>query len=229
MADPLDVVTLAEAKAALSIASSVTKHDAELPGFVTAVSQRLDLLVGPIVQRPVDEEPHDGGNDTSYSGLVSRPAVGDGHESVFLDFFPISSITSVSEYVDGAETVLTRETPTVKPAEGYVVSRFGADASLLSNKLMRRKQGRRARFAAGTGNVVASYVAGRAADTASVPQRYKVCAGLMLQNLWRSQQDSTGSVNEFDVPQSYFPRWAIPKSVQQLLHGEIQEPEQQLL
>ncbi|MDA3624254.1 hypothetical protein OU415_02330 [Saccharopolyspora sp. WRP15-2] len=212
MADPLDVLTLAEAKQALNISESVTKHDAELPSYITAVSQRLDLYIGPVVQRTVTNEVHDGG----------RP-------SVFLDLFPVVSVTQVIEYSDTTSTVLTAESNAVKPDEAYLLERYDVIPSLWSGRLLRRRAGRRARFESGQANVAVSYVAGRCASTAEVPERYKLAAKFMLENFWRSQLDATGGVNEFDMPQANFPRWGIPMAARQLVSGEIQEPRQVVL
>ena len=209
MADPTDVLTLDEAKQALNIGASVTKHDAELPAYITAVTQRLDLLIGPVVQRPVTDEAHDGGS-----------------WSIFLDYYPIVSIASVTEYDETTPTVLTQETPTVNPETGYLVEPYHPMRELLSGRIRRRRDGADQRFPTGSRNIVVSYVAGRATETGLVPERYKLAAKLMLANFWRSQQDATGGVNEFDLPQSNFPRFAVPLAARQMMQGEVQEPRQ---
>lgn len=207
-----DVLTLEEAKQALNV-TATTKHDAELPLYITAVSDRLDRLVGPVVQRSVSSELHSGG-----------------HESIFLHLYPVVSVGSVQEYKEEetTATVLTAETNASRPAEAYLTHPYRRGA-LLSSRLVRRSDkglSRKGKFAKGQNNIVVSYVAGRCADTASVEPLFKQAAGLMLQNFWRAQQDSTGNVGEFDVPQSYFPRWAIPQAVRQLLEEEMQQPRQ---
>lgn len=212
MADPMDVLTLEEAKQALNIGASVTKHDAELPTYITAVTQRLDLLIGPVVQRPVTDETQDGGS-----------------WSVFCDYYPVTSITSVTEYDETTPTVLTRETPLSAPDDGYLVEPYHPIRALLSGRIRRRREGKNVRFAKGDRNIVVSYVAGRTSDTALVPERYKLAAKLMLANFWRSQQDATGGVNEFDLPQSNFPRFAVPLAARQMMQGEVQEPRQLVL
>lgn len=167
MADPLDVLTLAEAKQALNISESVIKHDAELPSYITAVSQRLDLYIGPVVQRTVTNEVHDGG----------RP-------SVFLSLFPVVSVTQVIEYCGTTSTVLAAESNAVKPEEGYLLERYDPVPSLWSGRVLRRKVGRAARFEPGQANVAVSYVAGRCVSTAEVPPalqaRGEVHAGELL-------------------------------------------------
>lgn len=211
MAAPYDVLTLAEAKQALNN-TATTKYDAELEFYITATSEALDRLVGPVVQRAVVGEAHDGGG-----------------VAVYLTLFPVVSVDSVDEYADGVALALTRELGTAAaPTDGYSIERYVADAALFGGRVERRKSGKCARFAEGSGNVVVSYTAGRAVDTASVPALYKHAAGLMIQNYWRAQTESSGGVGEFDVPQSYFPRWAVPQAVKQLLADELQQPRQLL-
>ena len=206
MADTLDVLTLPEGKSALNL-SGTTAHDGVLPGWITAVSRRLDKLVGPVVQRTITAEKHNGG--------VKR---------IFLKRFPNTSITSVTEYDGTTATVLTAETNALKPSDGYIVDDYSEDATYLSNIINRRGDGADATFAVGRKNIEATYVAGRFANTASVDERFKRGGALMLQNLWRAMQDGTGQVGEFDVPQSIFPTFAVPRSVRELFDGEIQDP-----
>lgn len=209
----LDVLTLDEAKKALNVTGSGTKHDLELPGFITAASTRLDNLIGPVVRRPVTGELHDGGS-----------------ENIFLRFSPVYSIQTVTEYKIGeAGTVLAAETNVSRPDEAYLTHPYVTGGGLLSGKLSRRSSVgvfscRRARWERGNRNVDVSYTAGRFADTAGVEPLYKQGAALILQNMWRSQQDSTGGVGQFDVPQSSFPRFAVPRAVVELFQDEIQQP-----
>lgn len=202
----LDVLTLAEAKAALNL-SGTTAHDAELPGWITAVSLRFDELIGPVVRRTVTAEKHNGGD-----------------QRIFLRNHPNTSITSITEYAGTVATVLTAETIASKPADAYLVEDYEPDPTLLSNIVWRRSSDADSSFPLGRKNVEVTYVAGRFADTASCDERAKKAAALMLINLWRSQQDSSGNVGEFDVPQNNFPTFAIPRAVRQMYDGEIQDP-----
>lgn len=202
----LDVISLDEAKQAIN-GTGTTADDTELSLWISAVSQRLDELVGPVVVRTITGEAHDG-------GLYA----------VHLAHAPITSITSVTEYDNGTERVLTAETTTTRPTAGYVADRYEPNPALLSRLLRRRSNGADTKFAPGRGNVVASYTAGRFADTASVEKRYKLAANLMLINLWRSQQASTGAVGEYDVPASNFPTFAVPRAVREMFSRELQEP-----
>lgn len=206
MANTLDLLTLAEAKQALNL-SGTTAHDAELPGWITAVSQRLDELVGPVVQRTVTTERHNGG--------VHR---------IFLRNHPNTSITSVTEYAGTTGTALAEETNASKPNDAYLVEPYEADPAYLSSIVRRRSSDADTVFAPGRLNVEFTYVAGRFLDTASVAERFKTGARLTLQNLWRSQQEATGTVGEYDVPQNIFPRVTVPTAVRDMFDGEIQDP-----
>lgn len=204
----LDILSLAEGKLALK-QTATEVWDARIATWITAASGRFDQLVGPVVQRTVTDELRDGGR-----------------ERIFLRFHPISSITTVVEYDGATPTTLTAETNSLKPANGYLVEDYDADphASYLSNIVWRRSGGADARFASGRKNVAFTYVAGRFANTAAVDERHKRGVALMLQNFWRSVQDGTGQVSEYDVPADNFPRFAVPNSVRDLFDGEIQDP-----
>lgn len=194
MADLFDVLALAEAKQILSIGSVDTTDDVNLARAVTAVSRRLDELVGPVVQRPVSGEMHNGGYCT-----------------VELLQAPVAAVTAVTEngvvLVEGTDWVGDRYKPDPALYDGFIVRRSGNyDIPFTSGRL----------------NVVVSYTAGRYADTATVGAVYREAAGLMLRNLWRSYQESVGQVGEFDTPVQNFPAFAVPNAVRDLLHTEVQ-------
>lgn len=210
----LDVLTLTEAKEALNL-TGTTQYDAtELPAWITGVSARLDELVGPVVRRTVTSELHDGG------GYVIR-----------LRYYPVASISTVTEYSGTTATTLTAETHASKPDNGYAADPYsvpvtlatGTQVDLFGNALRRRAAGADRRFTAGRHNIEVSYVAGRFANTAAVTESFKRAAALMLLNVWRSQQDAVGNVGEFDVPQSIFPRFVVPAAVRQMFPREIQD------
>lgn len=197
----LDVITLEEARIALDV-TQTDEHDDELPAYITAVSQRLDALIGPIVQRTVTDEKHNGG---------------DGEDRlIFLRHYPIASVASVTE--NGIALVADTD---------FYIDEYYANHEWLGNIVERwdSSKNRSSTWEKGRRNISVSYTAGRAVDTASVPELYKTAARLTLANFWRSQQDSSGGMGEFQVPQSYFPRWAIPQAVRQLLDNELQEPQ----
>ncbi|MEB3367415.1 hypothetical protein [Saccharopolyspora mangrovi] len=210
----LDVLTLSEAKTSLNIRDAVTQNDVELAGFITAASKRLDWLIGPVVRRQLISELHSGGG-----------------EHVFLKFYPVFSVQTVTEFKrdEAAGLVLAAETNLSRPDEAYQTHQYATGGGLLADRISRRSSAgtfsnRRARWAPGEENVEVSYTAGRFDVTANVEPLYKQGAALILQNMWRGQQDSTGGLGEFDVPQNNFPRWAVPRAVVQLFQDEIQQP-----
>jgi hypothetical protein len=194
MADPNDVVSLAEAKRMLSIGAVDTTDDANLERVITAVSRRLDRLVGPIVRRAVTNERHNGGSC-----------------AVELRQSPAFAITSVAE--DGVALV---------EGTDWIGDRYEPDPSLYDGFVIRQAGDYDTFFAPGRQNVVASYTAGRYENTAAVGAIYKEAAALMIRNLWRSYTESIGQVNEFDVPVQSFPTFAVPTAVRELLHSELQ-------
>jgi len=204
MAATLDVLTLAEAKAAVKLTES-NASDTEIARWTTAVSLRLDELVGPVVRRTVTDE-LDGGD-----------------ACVYLTTYPVASVTSVTEYdYTGVPTVLTQETNTVKPTAGYRLRRYSANSTLFGNEVVRRDSGWVTQFVEGDSNVVVAYAAGRFVDTASVDDRFKQAAALMLKNVWRSEIVATQGIGEYDAPQSNFPMYVISKAVKDMFPGELQ-------
>lgn len=201
----LDWLTLVEAKAAINLSGS-TQYDAELPAWITATSLILDRKVGPAVRRTITDELHDG----SRWPLRTR-------------LYPVASFTSVTEYSGTSATVLTVETNVAKPGSAYLTEPYRTEPTLFSGLLQRRAGGSGSLFAPGSRNIVVTYVAGRFADTASVDERFKGAARLTLQNLWNSQRPNLANVGEFEIPQSNWPRFAVPRAVQEMLADEWQE------
>ncbi len=199
----LDVTTVEDAKEALNL-TATSKHDSELAAWITAVSLMLDQLIGPVVRRTVTER-HDGGCG-----------------EIFLRCYPLTSITSITEYSGTTATVLAAETNVLKPTNGYLCESYEHDPNLLSGVIARRSGGSDTTFPVGRRNIEVVAVAGRFADTLSVDERARKAAELILMNAWRSQQDSTGVVGEFDVPQNLFPRFAIPGVVRDMYFRELQ-------
>lgn len=203
MGDVLDVVTLAEAKAALNIQSSDTTQDTELASYVTAVSRRLDELCGAIVKRTITAEEYPGG------GAV-----------VYLRWAPVSAtatttITSVSEYSSGSAQALTAET--LAASTGYDYS-FDA----VTGRLSRRSSWTDSTFA--TQKVVVTYSAGRYATTAAVDPKFKVAATIMLAQLWRREQGVGGSATFPIAAGGGIPTFSVPNAVLELLADELRPP-----
>ena len=161
-----DVLSLLEAKRAVGIDQDNTVHDEVVRMLVTAVSGQLDELCGPIVQRTVTSEAHDGGGAT-----------------VRLKYRPIASVTTVTEYDGTVSTTVTAETNAAKAVANYVVD---LDAGVVR----RRSNGWDYGFPVGRGNVVVTYVAGRAASTSAVEAKFKQAAAMMLRNVWVSESAS---------------------------------------
>lgn len=200
----LDWLTLAEAKAALNL-SGVTTSDAEIAPWVTTTSVLLDHKVGPVVIRTITDERHDG----AVWPLRTR-------------LYPVTSFTSVTEYLVTTATVLTAETNASKPAAAYLAESYYTDATLYSGRIWRRGSGSNVAFATGALNVVVTYIAGRFAATASVDERFKSAARLTLQNLWNSQRPNLAQVGEFEIPQSNWPKFSVPNAVREMLADEWQ-------
>ena len=107
MADTLDLISLAEGKSAVGIASADTSQDTALALKITAVSRRIDRLCGPVVQRTVTDEVHPGGCPW-----------------VRVRRWPVASFTTVTEYDDGSAQVLTLEDFDTRPTAGYAPERW---------------------------------------------------------------------------------------------------------
>lgn len=199
MANAVDLISLDEAKAALNI--SGTTFDTEIAIYVTAVSQAIDELCGPVVARNVTEE-HDGG---TYS--------------LWLFEAPVLSVTTVTEYDNTTARVLTAETNTSKTATQY-------RADLESGRVRRRSNNLAERFACGAGNIVVVYSAGRYADTNSVAPRFKLAASLMLTMNWRAEQGAgTNTFGAFATGEPVFgSTFAIPNKVRELLYNDLRGP-----
>ncbi len=163
----LDVLSEAESLAAVN-ASATT---ATLTNLVTAVSQQLDKLCGPVVVRTITSELHDGGRPT-----------------ILLRNLPVSSITTVTEYDGTTATTLTAETNATKTTSNYL--HLGTVGALSSGRIVRRSNNDDYVFPAGRRNVEVTYVAGRAATTSAVDAKFKQAAAMMLRNVWVSEQAS---------------------------------------
>jgi len=107
MAEATDILTLAEARAALNQGSTYTGDDTKIAAIVTALSQRLDdpeAGVGPVVTRAGITETHDG-------GVVF----------VKLRQFPVQAVTAVTE--DG--TAITSDGWHIDTETGHLFRQSG--------------------------------------------------------------------------------------------------------
>lgn len=196
--DLLDVLSLPEAKQELNLSEAIGDYDIALNVYVTAISRRLDEMVGPIVFRTIAGETHDGGC------ISIQP---------FLR--PVSTITTVTEYWFTTPTVLAAETNTTKTGNDYLYDDRAAT-------IYRRSSGSDALFPEGRRNVAITYVTGRYATTALVDAKFKRAAGIILAHLWRA--DRGGGTQTFgdlaDVPIGF----AIPRRAEELLGDELRAP-----
>lgn len=169
MAETLDVLTLPEAYTAIndptSASAATGPNDETLERFITAISNRLDEIVGPIVNRTVTEY-HNGGSAVLWPRQT-----------------PVASVTTVTEFDGTTQTALTEDTwGSAGNADGFIVQQ--SDSYSHDTKILRRSGGSTYLFTSGADSVRLVYVAGRAADTASVPARFKMTAGAILRRLW---------------------------------------------
>lgn len=204
MADTLDLLSLAEGKAAVGITDAGTSLDTLLAQKITAVSRRFDRSFGPVVVRTYTDEVHPGG-----------------HDSIWVRHWPVSSFTTVTEYAATVSQALTSEDFDTQPTEGYFAERWHTPTANFSGRLYRRGGGARAVFPVGPEAVKVTYVAGRAANTAAVDPAFKDAASVMLKNTWRPHEAATQIMNEFDVPAQNFPRFGVPNYVIDMLAEEV--------
>lgn len=165
----LDILTANEASYA---AAGVYDIFDGLDRMVSAVSARIDELVGPVVQRSVTEY-HDGG------GVI------------FPRQTPVSSVTTLKSWDGTTVTTYTLDTWGVAGnADGFIVETSGSyphDA-----KIVRRTSGTSVDFPSGHRSLELVYVAGRAASTETVDARYKEAAAEIVRRLW-DRESSTWS------------------------------------
>ena len=177
MAD-LDLLTLAEGYQAVNIPSA-SGHDLELGSWITGISERIDELCGPVVARAITAETHDGGRHR----IPLRKAYA-------------TAASSVVEYDLTVSLTLDAETPGTQPAEAYLLDPVGNGELVW---VRRRSAGMDWQFPRGRRNVVVTYTAGRAADTASVAPKFKVATGAILRRLWQRDQGGWArGANPFD-------------------------------
>lgn len=202
-ADPLDLLTLSEAKAALNIQSSDGTQDAELASYITAVSRRLDDLCGAIVKRTVTDEEYVGGTGRIFlrQAPVSRSAA--------------TTITSVTEYSSGTAQALTAEALGTSTAYDFTFDP-------ISGVITRRSTWSDSTF--GSQRVVVTYSAGRYASTAAVDAKFKIAAARFLQHVWQSSQGVGGSATFGPQEAAGLPGFAVPNFVVEMLADELQPP-----
>jgi hypothetical protein len=202
-ATAIDLVSLDEARAALNVQDVDWSLDSELESYITAVSQRLDDLCGPIVKRTVTDEQYPGGGRS----IVLRQAPASPTAA--------SEIISVTEYASGTAQTLTAEGLTTSTATDY-------DFDPTTGILHRRSTWSDGTF--GAQRVKVTYLAGRYDDTFSVAPKFKQAAVIMLSHLWRAEQGVGGS-STFGVQEATgIPTFGVPNAVLELLADERRAP-----
>ncbi len=177
MADT-DILTLAEGRAAVNLpdASEPNDLDIEVQGMITGITGRIDALCGPVVQRTVEDEAHDGGRDR-----------------VLLRKQHVAELTDVVEWSFGSATthaVLTL----ANTGSGCRLYHGNQDVYAW---VLRLSGARSLAFAGGVGNVLVSYTAGRFATTAEVDERFKQTAAAVLRRLWKREQSTWSQSPDF--------------------------------
>lgn len=189
-----DLLSDAEARQVLGVgAADISKAEA-LERAITAVSDRITAAVGTIVYGTITDL-FDGGCRTVWLRQ------------------PVAQVVNVVEYDSTTASTLTAESNTSKPSDGYYLG-------TLNGELTRRDNNTDSWFPQGRNNVLVNYVVGRAATTATVPERYKEAAAITLKNWWRMYESGAARVAEYDVPQASFPTFAVPKAAKELLADE---------
>ena len=195
-----DLLSLDEAKMALNIDLDNDRFDEELAVFVTAVSERLDDMCGPIVVRDVTGERHDGGCAIIWPNEQ-----------------PAAELVSVVEYASGVATTLTAETLTI--AGDYVLE----EAGTLNAHICRRASWSDRAF--GAGPVVISYRAGRFDSTDDVSAKFKQAAAKTLGWLWKGDQGAgSATFGGAEATSLYGLGFALPNGVVELLAHERKPP-----
>lgn len=193
MADPLDILTDAEARQILSIGTLDTNRPDLLAQVITTASRRLDECVGPVVKRSVTSE-----TCTPHGSTIE------------LSMGPVTAVSSITE--DGTA---------VSSSDWYALP-YKPNPQLLSGVIVRRAGDYPYPWRCGLGLVTVGYLAGRFASTTAVEAKYKQGCALILKNLWRTYENNIGQADEYAVPQQSFPATAVPKAVRDLLQEEWQ-------
>lgn len=203
MTQPTDLLTIPDALKVVRRSASNTEHAARVEAYVSAISLRLDELVGPIVQRTITGEQHQGGCRT-----------------VRLRRRPVASISAVATWTAGASTAVTAES--LNTEGGYLAEPWAEDPTFLSGVLTKRSGWSNSWWDTGS-TVVVTYVAGRFEDTEAVKgSRFWQAAALTLKSLWRAEEATTVVVDEYDLPATAIPGFLIPTAARDLLADQIQ-------
>src|SRR4051812_48801850 len=100
-----DLLTDEEARIALGRGVADSTKAPLLDIAITAVTKKIEAVIGPVVYGTVTAEAHDGGGNLIY--LKQRP---------------VASVTQVVEYDTTTAATLTAESNTSKPSSGYFLN-----------------------------------------------------------------------------------------------------------
>lgn len=190
----MPIVDLASVHVHLNIPTSDTSHDTELQGFIDAAGDLARDVVGPLASE-LHTEWHNGGTDT-----------------ITLDWLPVLSVQSVTEYVAASTYDLTEQ------PLGTSIGSYEYTVDLPRGQITRRAVGDAVRFPAGIKNVVVAYTAG--VPDALVPATVRLGALELIRHLYQLTQQ--GGQNKFgggalDTGESTVPTgFALPARVLEL-------------
>lgn len=156
------LVDLASVKAHLNIPAADTRQDGELVGFILAAADLARDVVGPVLPE-VHTEWHNGGRPT-----------------IALDWQPVASVASVTEYVAASTYALTEQ-----PYGSDGMDSFGYTVDIERGTITRRAVGGAVAFPDGHLNVKVVYTAGRSGAVA-----WSVRLGTLelVRHLWQLTQ-----------------------------------------
>lgn len=157
MADPLDLLTLAEGREAINMREDNVDNDPVLARHITAISRLIDDRCGPVVQRTVTAELHDGCG------------------TVLLKRWPVVAVDLVREANGGTITEVLPVT--------FGDTFAGYRVDLATGMLARVGSS----WPWGSEVVEVTYSAGRFEDTGSVDARFKDVAAAILRRLWKRE------------------------------------------
>jgi hypothetical protein len=190
------LATLAELKTELNIDTSITTYDTELQGFLDAATPVVEGITGPILQRQVTSEPHDGGKPV----IVPRQQ-------------PVLSITSVTEYVGPVAYTLTAA---ATPAQATGAFAYTADP--VTGTITRRAAGEAIPFPGGRDNVLVTYTVG----TSTVHPNARLAALMYAAAMWQDTQNGFALTGAAESEDGYEPSalYVVTQRIRSLLDSE---------
>lgn len=203
-----DLITVAEAKAAIGVDVNNTGKDAEIQSIVTAISNRLQEndLCGTLINTTITGE-----------RLSGSDAYGVQQTVVYLTQRPVVSVSSVIEWDGVNQFTLSAEQDATKTQYDYLLD-------TTRGTLLRRSGGQTNTWASGVHNIVVTYAAGRYANTAAVDPQVKEAAKMFFAHFWRAEKGAgSATFGAGEVP-SFGPGYLIPNRVKELLGVKVSLP-----